>query len=457
MKKITEYGIDENIVFSVSEVSLHLKQVIETQIESLYIQGEISNFVHHNSGHMYFNLKDENAVIRCAFFKNQNFSIEFIPKDGEDVVCFGKITVFDKGGQYQLIVSKMFPFGKGALQQQFELLKLKLKNEGLFDNRNKKTIPKFPEIIGVITSLTGAALQDILSIVERRYPCNIIVYPSIMQGRDTVKQVINGIKHFNTMTNVDVIIIARGGGSQEDLFAFNDEDLAREIFDSHIPIISAIGHEIDYTISDFVSDLRAPTPSAAGELATPNRKDVVTMLEKHAQMLSDYTQQILVWKKNELQSNQIKIMHFNPNVVLQYYHQRVDESVVRMSNIKDKFNQIKQLFISKKTDFKVNANYLIWSRLSDYKHKVRLSTTKLMYEMKNQIQIVKHDINVKATIIQESSPQNVLKRGFSYVQNRGKVVKSVKKLSLKDNLRITFFDGIAEAEVNRIENNEKKR
>ncbi|HQO47117.1 MAG TPA: exodeoxyribonuclease VII large subunit, partial [Candidatus Cloacimonas sp.] len=251
------------IIYSVYEITRQVRQVIESSLQPVFVTGEISGFIHHSSGHIYFNLKDENATLRCTFFKGANAALTFQPADGMQVICFGKLTVYEKGGYYNLNVQKMQEAGLGLLQQKFEQLKKKLEKEGLFATEHKKPLPKYPDRIGIITSPTGAALQDIINIIKRRYPVEIIVYPALVQGSDAPSQIIQGIKYFNTTKDVDFIIITRGGGSQEDLFCFNDEALARAIYASSLPVISAVGHEIDFTLTDFVADLRAPTPSAA--------------------------------------------------------------------------------------------------------------------------------------------------------------------------------------------------
>jgi len=226
--------IDRNNVFSVSEINLHIKHILENSIPQLLVEGEIANFTRHRSGHIYFSLKDENSSIRCVFFRSYAQSLDFNPKEGDKVICKGKITVFERAGNYQLNVIKMIPSGIGELQLKFEKLKAKLKEEGLFDIKYKKELPKFPKVVGVVTSSSGAAIRDIKKVISRRFPIKILLYPANVQGEKAAKEIIEGIRYFNLKKNVDVIIIGRGGGSQEDLFCFNDENLAYEIFKSEI-------------------------------------------------------------------------------------------------------------------------------------------------------------------------------------------------------------------------------
>lgn len=443
--------ISESIIFSVSEVTLHLRQVIETQIEALYIVGEISNFVRHSSGHLYFNLKDDNAVIRCAFFRNQNYGLSFQPQNGDQVVCFGKISVFEKSGQYQLLIQNMFPYGKGALQQRFEQLKLKLKTEGLFDDAHKKPLPKYPETIGIITSPTGAALQDILNILERRYPCKVIVFPSLMQGDGSPEQVIRGLNYFNAENSVALIIIARGGGSQEDLFCFNDESLARAIYASELPVVSAIGHEIDFTIADFVADLRAPTPSAAAELVVPKVSDVELHLDKTIQGIHAFMTYKLNKSQNNLHRSILRIMQYNPERVLQSFQQRFDESMVRFTHFSDLVFKLKENLKHKQLLFQSEMISKSRSIIQSKLHKLEMSEIRLSYETKTRLKDLSHKLNIADTRLDEQSPMVILKRGFSFVRKQGKVIRSVKSIAVNDKLELVLSDGSAQVAVQSVE------
>lgn len=261
-------------ILTVSEINRYLKNIITKDIllSGLLVRGEISNYKNHYSGHMYFTLKDETSLIKCVMFRTYNSELKFNPENGMRVIIGGYISVFERDGQYQLYVESMQPDGIGALHLAFEQLKQKLEREGLFDHIHKKPLPLLPRAVGVVTSSTGAVLRDIINIIGRRYPnINIKVYPVAVQGEGAAKQISRAIDRFNKLCCVDVLILARGGGSLEELWAFNEEIVARSIFKSDIPVISAIGHETDYTISDFVADLRAPTPSAAAEIVAPEK------------------------------------------------------------------------------------------------------------------------------------------------------------------------------------------
>lgn len=274
----------ETKIYSVTQLNKYIKMVFDknTFLYNVSIRGEITNFKAHYTGHLYFTLKDETSSIKCVMFKGYADSVKFKINDGMKVVIEGQVSVYEANGTYQIYCKKMMPEGLGELYLAYEQLKAKLESEGLFDELHKKTIPFLPSRVGVITSKTGAVIQDIINVTTRRYgKMNLLIYPASVQGANVPETVIAGIKTFNQLNNVDVIIIARGGGSFEDLFGFNDERLAREIYNSEIPIISAVGHETDFTICDFVSDLRAPTPSAAAELVYPQMSDLLTKIENY--------------------------------------------------------------------------------------------------------------------------------------------------------------------------------
>ncbi len=275
---------NNRLTYTVSQLNNYVKNIIDGDpcLSYIYVVGEISNFTnHYKTGHFYLTLKDEKAAIKAVMFRSNAASIKFEPQNGMKVICRGRASLFERDGSFQFYIDQMQPDGAGALQVAFEQLVEKLKGEGLFDQSHKKPIPKYPEKIAVITSPTGAAVQDILNVITRRFPCvEIVMCPVLVQGDGAAEQLKNAVIDVNLHKAADIIIIGRGGGSIEDLWAFNDEELARTIYHSDIPVISAVGHEIDYTISDFVADLRAPTPSAAAELAVPDINDVKFILSR---------------------------------------------------------------------------------------------------------------------------------------------------------------------------------
>ena len=341
---------------TVSELTAQLKRLIESNYSSVFVRGEISNFTHHGSGHMYFTLKDKFSELRAVMFKGNNSSLPFSPKSGDDVILQGKLSVYEARGQYQIIVQHMEPAGIGALYLEFEKSKKRLKEEGLFEESLKKKLPRFPSTIGIITSETGAALRDMLTIFNRRAPqIKIIIRSALVQGSDASKDIIAGIKEFSKLGDIDILIIGRGGGSFEDLWPFNDENLAREISKCSIPIVSAVGHETDITISDMVADLRAPTPSAASEITTNyfvETIQVVHGLHKRLldliaskistlwQLLDNFSERLFVQKpKNVFNQQKEKIGHLSKGLLLSM-NRAINKEESSLSNLQAKLNAL---------------------------------------------------------------------------------------------------------------------
>ena len=267
---------------TVREVTTHVKQLIERSelLQRIEVVGEISNFTHHRSGHLYFSLKDEHSALRCVCFRGSARSLQFEPENGMRVIAGGDVTVYERGGQYQLIARWMRPDGMGALAVALEKLKAKLEAEGLFDPSRKRPLPRFPSRIGIVTSPTGAAIRDMVSVITRRYPlATLVTFPTLVQGEAAPESIVASLARANELGDLDVIIVGRGGGSIEDLWSFNDERVARAIFGSQVPVVSAVGHETDTTLADLVADVRAPTPSAAGELVVPDADELASVLE----------------------------------------------------------------------------------------------------------------------------------------------------------------------------------
>lgn len=276
-------------IATVSQINGYVKKILDNNIilNNVWVKGEISNFKHHYSGHLYITLKDEGGVLKSVMFRTSAQSLSFEPSDGMKVLARGRISVYEAGGSYQLYIEEMIPDGVGELYIAYEQLKKRLDEEGLFDNRYKKSIPPFPKTVGVVTASTGAAVRDIINVITRRCPMTeIIIYPAQVQGSGASKSIVKAIEYFNALDCVDTLIVGRGGGSIEDLWAFNEEETARAIFNSHIPIISAVGHETDFTIADFVADMRAPTPSAAAEIAVPSMIELANRILTNKERIS---------------------------------------------------------------------------------------------------------------------------------------------------------------------------
>jgi len=364
----------EKHIYSVSELTKYIRFIIEDSFPGVWVEGEISNFILHTSGHMYFSLKDSASVIKCAMFKRANEKLKFNLKNGIKVIAFGSLSVYEARGDYQLIVEEVEPKGIGALQLQFQQLKEKLQKEGLFDEKYKVPIPFLPTRIGVVTSPTGAAIQDILNIARRRFQnIEIIINPVKVQGVEAKDEIAAAIREFNELKNIDVMIVGRGGGSMEDLWPFNEEVVARAIFESKIPIISAVGHEIDFTISDFVADFRAPTPSAAAELVIPKKEDLAGLINTAATRLNNAVSGIIDSLKEKLRSLQGAYVLKQPlNYIIQQ-EQRIDDLrkdiSVRMEHVLDMYGEKFSRIYSKLEAFNPTAilkrGYSITVKLPD--------------------------------------------------------------------------------------------
>lgn len=321
-------------VLSVAEVTRLIKHLIEsdTRLASLYVKGEISNFKHHSSGHMYFTLKDDRSRLKCVMFRTRNSDLRFRPEDGLTVVAGGSLGLYEVSGEYQLYVTELYPAGQGALWLAYEQLKRKLENEGLFAPERKRRLPSFPRTVGVVTSPTGAAIRDIISVIQRRCPTvRILLCPAIVQGAAGPPSVVQAIARVNAQPEVDVLIVGRGGGSIEELWTFNDESVARAIAGSRVPVISAVGHETDFTIADFVADHRAPTPSAAAEMAVPDQAELLRQVE----MLGTRMQHVLK-RRITLHRERLRMLTHSPGLrrpesKIQQRQQQVDELLHRAS------------------------------------------------------------------------------------------------------------------------------
>jgi exodeoxyribonuclease VII large subunit len=385
-------------IYSVSQLNKYIKMLFDTNnvLSNISIQGEITNFKAHYTGHLYFTLKDESSSIKCIMFKSYADSVKFKIEDGLKVVVNATVSVYEKDGTYQLYCKSMSPVGIGDLYLAFEQLKEKLKNEGLFEESRKRDIPFLPKRVGVITSKTGAVIKDIINVATRRYnKLDLLIYPAAVQGVNVASSVIAGLNMFNKLNNVDVIIIARGGGSFEDLFGFNDEKLAYEIFNSKIPVISAVGHETDFTICDFVADLRAPTPSAAAELVFPQLIDIVNKIDG--------------------------------------YRLRNVNSINNFINLKKEY--IKRIYAQKLE--KIPLSIIDKNRVNIDKLLVSIEnniTFKLENSKSNYLQLLNK--------IDTLSPLKTLLRGYSVVQNsNGNVITSNKQVKLGENLKLTLASG----------------
>lgn len=323
---------EQRVIGTVSKVNNYIKRLIDSKsvLNNIWVKGEISNYKRHSSGHIYLTLKDESSVIKAVMFRSAASSLDFEPDDGTMVIAHGRVSVYEAGGTYQLYIEDMTRDGVGDLYKEFEKLKEKLSKEGLFDEQFKKQIPRYPNKIGVATAPTGAAVRDIINVITRRYPlAEIIIYPTLVQGVGAKESIVNAIEYFNAHCLVDTLIIGRGGGSIEDLWAFNEECVARAIFNSNIPIISAVGHETDFTIADFVADFRAPTPSAAAEISVPSQLELKRLVEIYYSRMSN-----AILKKIESYTKHLKLLTpRTPQDKINELSQKLDMKIQNMENI----------------------------------------------------------------------------------------------------------------------------
>lgn len=393
-------------VYSVSQLNNYVKGVLDKDenLAHIFVSGEISNFKAHYSGHYYLTVKDEAAAIKAVMFAGNASRLRFMPENGMKVIIFGTVSLFPRDGSYQLYINDMQPDGAGALNVAFEQLKKKLSAEGLFSQEHKKPIPKFPKRVGVVTSFTGAAVRDIFNVLGRRFPAaEVVIRPCKVQGDGAAEDIAKAIKEFNEYGCADVLIVGRGGGSIEDLWAFNEEVVARAIYASSIPIISAVGHETDYTICDFVADLRAPTPSAAAECAVPDA------MELKSRLLS-YKQHLFTLAKNAVKAERTKL-----------------ELIEKSGALKDPTLKIKD-----------NKSELVY--LSE----------KLSMLADSYINSNKNKLSAIAGKLDALSPLGVIARGYSLTQSGDKVVTSVKNVKIGDEISVKLSDGTFTANVTNI-------
>ncbi len=396
-------------IYAVHEVTKYIRQKLDRDavLRDVYVKGEISNLRQPTSGHLYFTLKDERSELRCVMFREKNRKLKFIPVDGTSVIARGHISVYEKQGKYQLYVDDIQEEGIGALYRAFEQLKKKLKEEGLFDAAYKKPIPFFPRRIGVITSSTGAAIRDILNITKRRFShVHILLAPVAVQGEEAVPQIVDAIRLMNRVNaeqmNIDVLVAGRGGGSIEELWAFNEEAVARAIFSSGIPVISAVGHETDFTIADFVADRRAATPSEAAELAVPDKREIENNLYSLKLRMQQNTFKAIEYHRKQLEGIERNILFRTPMEKINQYRQTVDEI---------------------KRDMHAEISHLV----ALHKKSLQALTGKL----------------------DALSPLAIIERGYSICSRlpEGEIVRSVKDISVGDALKILLSDGEAVSEV----------
>ena len=413
----------------ISELNNYIKSVLDKDnfLNKVYLKGEISNFKNHTRGHLYFTLKDDTSRISAVMFQSSAVKLTFVPEDGMNVLVSGRISAYPAQGSYQVYVDTMEPDGLGALYIEYEKLKKKLAAQGLFAESHKVPIPRFPERIGVITAPTGAAVRDIMSTIKRRYPmCEAILFPCLVQGRDAAPDIVRQIKRADAY-GVDTIIVGRGGGSIEDLWAFNEEIVAEAIYDCITPIISAVGHEIDWTIADFVADLRAPTPTGAAEMAVPTVLDIKTLIDNYKIRLNKNIKNMVNTKFIKLRSLRQSFILKNPMSMYEVKEQKLDTLIDILNK------DIKNIINDK--DNKLN--------------KIKLSV--VLQNPENLIKDKKVKFDLLVNTLKLVNPLCILDKGYSLVQIDNKIIKSSTDVKVNDILNIRLHEGSIKAEVKEVE------
>ncbi|MGV6989678.1 exodeoxyribonuclease VII large subunit [Testudinibacter sp. P80/BLE/0925] len=462
----------QETIYSVSQLNHTARLLLEGQLGHIWLTGEISNFSQPISGHWYLSLKDENAQVRCAMFRMKNLRVGFRPQNGMQVLVRASVSLYEPRGDYQLIIDSMQPAGDGLLQQQFEQLKQKLAAEGLFAQQLKKPIPHFNRRVGVVTSKSGAALQDILQVLQRRDPSlEVVIYPTQVQGKEATAEIAQMIELANRRQEVEVLIVGRGGGSLEDLWCFNEEAVARAIFASAIPIISAVGHETDVTIADFVADLRAPTPSAAAELVSRDQRELLQQLQYRQQHLEIAFDRLFGRKQQQWERLNLRLNQQHPSKQLQLQRQQTRQIIARLEQaIQRRLDQQRQ-----HTQFmQQRLSHGIQRQLDSKRHhyvnlQQRLQQNPLPYRIgRQQQQLQQQQVRLRSLIekilltdghqlaqlcsqLNSLSPLNVLARGYSISQNQaGKAITASSQLELNDQLLTRFSQGAVLSRVVKI-------
>lgn len=479
-------------IFTVTQLNYSVRHLLEIELGQVWLTGEISNFSQPVSGHWYLTLKDENAQVRCAMFKMKNLRVNFRPQNGMQVLVRASVSLYEPRGDYQLIIESMQMAGDGLLQQQFEELKMKLAAQGLFAQEHKKPIPKFVKQVGIITSPSGAALQDILHILNRRDPSlQIVIYPTLVQGKEATQDIIDTIKLANQRKECDVLIVGRGGGSLEDLWCFNEEAVAYAIYQSELPIISAVGHETDVTIADFVADLRAPTPSAAAELVSRDQQEIMRLLQHHLNMVNLAFDRLWTGKLSRFHhlslrlnaqspAKQLELLHFKLTQIFDRLQGRLVQSVklkeqriaqlflrgqakhpsrqleMQKLNLKQQETQldkqIEQLFHIKIQQFSLVKqrlnNSALPHKISRQNQHLQQFSQRLTYAIEKQLTKQQQGFHALCTKLDGLSPLKILGRGYSITQNdQQHVITNTKQIAKGDRITTQLADGQILSEV----------
>jgi len=434
-------SIDNKQVYTVSQLNIEARQVLESSFPLIWVEGEISNFSAPRSGHIYFSLKDSHSQTRCAMFRMKRQLLRFTPENGLKVLLRARITLYEARGDFQLVVEHMEQAGEGQLRQAIEQLKLKLKTEGLFENIHKKDIPLLPQTVGVITSPSGAAITDVLNIFKRRFPAiRIIIYPVQVQGENAASEITQMLKIADQRNECDLLILTRGGGSLEDLMAFNDEEMARTIFAINTPIISAVGHEIDTSISDFVADRRAPTPSAAAELASPDQEHIEDSIRKLLQRLKQQNNTTLKNEQSLFKNLEQRLLIQSPEKQLQNKSQAID-------HLENRLNQAtKQIIQSNQKTHKDLVNRLSLlspdHKISQFKIRYENLSQRLEHSIKRELSILKEKLQSHSRVLESVSPLATISRGYAIVKDKNNlIIRNIDDVNVGDKIVTQLSNG----------------
>ena len=436
-----------NNVLSVTELNREAKYLLESSFPLIWVEGEISNLAQPASGHIYFSLKDERAQVRCAMFRNRNIRVKFRPTNGQKVMIQAQVSLFEGRGEFQLIVEQMQEAGIGDLHKKFELLKQKLAAEGLFAKEQKQAIPKYPATIGIVTSPTGAAIRDILSVLNRRYPlANILIYPTLVQGETAATEICKAISKAESDNHCDVIVIARGGGSIEDLWPFNEELVARKIFSCTTPTVSGVGHEVDFTISDFVADLRAPTPSAAAELITPDINELAYKVDRIEIKLKQLIEGLIYINNSRLDLIKHRLDKQKPsNKIVQDKQQVIHLRQKLNSLIIGEISNAKQSIAISNEKLKHHSPVI---KIENYNNLVGALNSKLKLLINSNIKLRQEKVKSLARNLNAVSPLQTIARGYSVLESPDKhVISSTKQVKENDLINAKVSDGCLECQV----------
>lgn len=445
--------MEEKRYLTVNALTKYIKRKfdVDPHLQQVMVKGEISNFKQHSSGHMYFTLKDEKSRILAVMFSRYNAAMKFIPENGMKVLISGDLSVYESSGQYQIYVKEMKPDGVGDLYLAYEQLKAKLEKEGVFSPKYKKPIPKFPKTIGLVTSPTGAAIRDMITTIKRRYPiANILIFPALVQGNGAAPSIVRKIQQANALNEVDVLIVGRGGGSIEELWAFNEEAVARAIFSSNIPLISAVGHETDFTIADFAADLRAPTPTGAAEMAVPHIDDLSERIFNRQSRLIRSMRERMIFQKERLS-------RIERSYAFRYPHKLYEQKLEQVDKMKEQLIK--------------GANRLVKLKLDEAEERrkrlIRNHPAAVLLDAKNQHAKVEKELKKTIAIIADGkqkdfahivsklealSPLKIMDRGYSLVYSaENEMIKTVKQVKKDDEIKINVTDGTVYCRVTDIE------